>query len=131
MAENLDDFVGHTVEGVTRVDAGEASGALGAEHSVRGPHEGVLEAYAGRSDLDEPGVNVDLVVEPRGGALAHGELYDREVHAVRRPLGVRDRAPSQPFDAGHFHVRDVTRVVHDPHEVRLAEPDAYAYDAEG
>ena len=56
-------------------------------------------------------------------AVAEPRLHHRQVDALFRPQVVGDATLVEPVDATRLEVREVVRVVDDPHEIGLAEAD--------
>ncbi len=119
MHEHIEERLGHTQELVIAVDARETrftDGEAGLAAS-----DAIGEAQRMRADVGELDVDEENILEARRRAIANARFDHGQMPTARSPRRVRDAAPPQPRHPRGFEIRQVARVMHDAHQVGLAE----------
>jgi hypothetical protein len=121
-AQEGGDVVGDAPRDEIVADAREHAHAVGHEVARRSvAREPASELHRGPTELDERRLDGEALVEAHRLAVAKGDVDDRQMDAALRPFEVLDAAPVQVFDARRLEVLDVLGMVHDPHEIGVAE----------
>ena len=69
-------------------------------------------------ELDDDGEDV---LETRRGEITKAHFDDRQMTIALGPLGISDSTPANPRDPRRLEIREVARVMNDPHQIGFAE----------